>query len=343
MSLILVCDESGAKGYAVQDEQYPGEVGVMAGYLLTRQQLPAVRADLDAICLPFRQLDGKLHVTDLGPQAPVLRTTIHDYLRSHNIPIVFDAIHVQGFREHFRNNPDTGRESLHTAIALGIFTKAVAYSSDAGLQDSFVEVITDRVDPPLMDGFFRAFEEFMDDDPVVVMHQRRHPDPQQRTRTWFASQVSWPEGFDAESFEVAGYSIESDASNSGLTVAADVLAGDLVYFFRSRRGMTFCGPLAAEGVLDGYALADLCYGLTSPGGAPSVNDTMFRHPLHAARMEVQELLASGISPQSRARLTEMVRGRAYMIHLSHRGEKPGPKADWHQAREEFGIPAALWL
>jgi len=32
-----------------------------------------------------------------------------------------------------------------------------------------------------------------------------------------------------------------------------------------------------------------------------------------------------------------------MIHVSQKGAKEHPYADWMQAREELGIPADVWL
>lgn len=47
MKFILACDESGAKGYADQDEQFPGQIGVFAGLLVPDQILAQVEAALE--------------------------------------------------------------------------------------------------------------------------------------------------------------------------------------------------------------------------------------------------------------------------------------------------------
>lgn len=342
MSLVLVCDESGAKGYANQPERVPGEVGVMAGFILPADRLDAVGADLDAICLPFRRPGKKLHVTELGPDAERLRAAVYDYFLRHDIPIVYEAIHSHGFYDNHRVNPEAGRESLHTEIALGTFSKAVAYAAQTGEEHS-IRVITDRVDQTLLKGFFQAFDEFLDDDPMVEVRRRAHADPAQRTKGWLVAQVSWPDDLEAASFQVAGYTVESDTTESGLTVAADVLAGDLAYFFRNRRGRNFAGPLGREGVLAGYPLERLCQGLTPPDGYPGLCDTIYRHPVEATRWVVEELLTIPDAPGVRDRLADIVRGRAYMIHVAQKGTKQVPDADWEQAREEFGIPPDLWL
>ncbi len=49
MVVYLICDESGAKGYADIPEQYPGETGVFAGFFITEPQFEAISADLQYI------------------------------------------------------------------------------------------------------------------------------------------------------------------------------------------------------------------------------------------------------------------------------------------------------
>jgi hypothetical protein len=45
----MACDESGAKGYANQNEAYDGEVGVFAGIMVSDSHLTAVEADFKTI------------------------------------------------------------------------------------------------------------------------------------------------------------------------------------------------------------------------------------------------------------------------------------------------------
>lgn len=342
MSLVFVCDESGAKGYADQPERFPGEVGVIAGYMLPANRLDAVAADLDAICLPFRRAGRKLHVTELGPDAERLRAAVYGYFLRHDIPFAYEATHAQGFFDFHRGKPGADRESLHAEVALGAFGKAVVFAAETE-QEHSIRVITDRVDSKLMSGFFEAFDLLLSDDPVIEMYTRRDPDPAKRTKGWVSSQVAWPEGFDAASFRVGGYSVESDPTESGLTVAADVLVGGLEYHFRTRRGVRFAGPLNRVGALAGHPLERLCYGLAGPDDHPGNGDSLYRHPVEAARWRVNDLLPLRTVPDARDELAEIVRGRAYMIHVARRGQAEGRDDDWHQAREELGIPPDLWL
>ena len=65
--VILYCDESGAKGYADQDEAYPGEVGVFAGIMVPDELLATTRIEFDRIAAHYATEAGKLHIADLVP------------------------------------------------------------------------------------------------------------------------------------------------------------------------------------------------------------------------------------------------------------------------------------
>ncbi len=147
----------------------------MAGFVLSADQFGAVAQDLDAICLPYRKPGRKLHATDLGAEAQPLRAALYDYHFTRRIPVVYEAVHAHGFYDFHQMNLAVGVESLHEEIALGIFTKAIAHAAETG-NEHHIRIITDRVDRPIMDGFFRAFEAFLDDDPVVEVKTRAHRD-----------------------------------------------------------------------------------------------------------------------------------------------------------------------
>src|SRR5690606_7283471 len=135
-------------------------------------------------------------------------------------------------------------------------------------------------------GFFKAFEGLMDDDPVVTVVKRRHREPEQRQKAWIVAQTAWLSGLDAESFAIEGFSIHSDVSESGLTVAADFVVGGLEHYFRKRRGTRFASTLGKVGELAGFPLGRLCWGLTDSTGPPGPGDSIFRHPIEVTRWEV---------------------------------------------------------
>ena len=99
--IIFILDESGAKGYSSNIERIPGELGLIAGYLIPSNCLDFVRNELNTIQSNFFS-DGKIHITDLPPQQQEeLRDSIFDYFIQRNIYWVYEAIYVQGY---FENN-----------------------------------------------------------------------------------------------------------------------------------------------------------------------------------------------------------------------------------------------
>src|SRR4051794_4126546 len=96
--IILACDESGAKGYADRDEQYPGEVGVFAGILVPEDSLDEKSPPFQALIPKYTRPDGKLHIAGLTPeQKKALRQDVYEAIRNSGLPCFWYAIHVAGF------------------------------------------------------------------------------------------------------------------------------------------------------------------------------------------------------------------------------------------------------
>src|SRR4030088_1504695 len=93
--VVLACDESGAKGYADQDETFPGEVGVFAGILIPQQEREEqVRPIFQALCVSYRPASGKLHIADLPPeQQEALRADVFAAIKQAGLPCFWYAIH----------------------------------------------------------------------------------------------------------------------------------------------------------------------------------------------------------------------------------------------------------
>src|SRR5438552_4873289 len=164
--VVVVCDEAGAKGYADRDEQFPGELGVFAGLLLDANALPPAQSAFDALGQQYASADGKPHITDLRPeQQNALREETFALIRAHDIPCLYEAIHVAGFYHMFRQQKEVvGRaqqsrqsyiklpgnlakalpESLHGTLFQGLYGKIVAFCADRGRTRLPLEL---RLDP----------------------------------------------------------------------------------------------------------------------------------------------------------------------------------------------------
>lgn len=150
MKFILACDESGAKGYADKDEQFPGQIGVFAGLLVPEELLAQAEAALEAAIAPHRGGDGKLHITDLEASAQAdLRQRLFEAIQALHLPCFWYAIHVAGYHGHHTRlvgmiadavkdaaapggeiqgpTPRTSLGSLHVELFRGLYSHIVAF------------------------------------------------------------------------------------------------------------------------------------------------------------------------------------------------------------------------
>ena len=180
--VVLVCDESGAKGYADRDETCPGEVGVFAGILIPGDRLNAIQAQFDAIAKKYQTSPGKVHITDLTPeQQAQLRKEMFDLITQLQLPCFFEATHVAGFHDYFRRLKklsDTARaqrrspvklsgkgpepESLHVALFFGLYSKFLAFCMERDQRLLHLEVRTDQVDSPIFKNFQGSANSLLD-------------------------------------------------------------------------------------------------------------------------------------------------------------------------------------
>ncbi len=91
--VIFACDESGAKDYANQDEQYPGEVGVCGGVLVPCDYPEEKLAPFHDLIAKYPPPTGKLHIADLpGDQKEALRRDLYAAALAIGLPCFWYAI-----------------------------------------------------------------------------------------------------------------------------------------------------------------------------------------------------------------------------------------------------------
>lgn len=177
--MLFILDESGAKGYSDRSEREPGELGVIAGYLIPQNDLEQVKYALDLLRLPYIK-NGKVHVTDLKiEQQETIRNDLFKYFRSSGISWLYEATYVQGFFENARDldlilqksiaqkrsNIKISRnkklDMLHVELFQGAFGKAIAFCIDKGISNFELEIITDRTDEEILEKFKCAAEKLL--------------------------------------------------------------------------------------------------------------------------------------------------------------------------------------
>lgn len=288
----FICDESEAKGYADKDEKYPYEIGVVAGYFLPSDSLDEVNNDLETLTDKYK-IDGKLHITDLEPsQQESIRNDIFDYFIKRNIICAYEVIYSGGFHDNYKRleeikgkfprskqsnisvNTKPKKEMLHVQLLTGAFAKAVSFCLD-NLGDKFhLEIITDRVDKKIVDMFRKEADRFIKRWPSERIVKGYDREKGQKVCSKITTNVD--SGNYLLDLSKVEYSVV--VSNSPLTVAADILANSINYYFKSKNidenGVL---PNSPEAIPD-HPLFSLFYGIWENKDINYFSDAIFMHP-----------------------------------------------------------------
>ena len=292
--IFLVIDESGAKGYSDKSENYRGEIGVMAGFLVPEKYIESVREGFGTIKNNYFT-EGKLHITDLSSEDQnSLRQNIFEYIISRNIICVFEAIHSEGFFQYFefvkgmhekakqqrRSNikisNNEKKELLHEQLFQGAFSKAVSMCVDNIGETFHLAVITDNIDSSIKKKFITSADELLNfGDKKIKIVTGYDPDSKEIVSGSITTDFENAKKILGEYSNIR-YSI--DCEDSGLTLAADVIANSLNHHFKSRGNVKIGTPLNTRNALKGYPLENMMYGLWESQDLNYCSDALFMHP-----------------------------------------------------------------
>ncbi|WP_186011073.1 hypothetical protein [Burkholderia gladioli] len=302
--VFLYCDESGAKGYADQDEAYPGEIGVFAGIMVPEERLAMAKPAFDQVASRYTPASGKLHIADLAPgQQEAMRNELFAVIKNTNLPCFWYSIHVAGLhahhqtltnllkqqREAFRTargeaeprikgrSPREEPESMHVQLFSGLYSHLVAFLVERGRQGIDVEIRTDQVDTPLVKRFTEVAEELLDNDPTVATTTGFDTIEKKVVTGSVTTTVRWPSDLDFSPL-VNSLSIDTVPDSDGLVLAADVLANSLNYLFKHRDADALYGPLNCKDAVAKHPLAAQLDTFINWGSGDIVGDGIYRHP-----------------------------------------------------------------
>ncbi|WP_010161903.1 hypothetical protein [Sphingomonas sp. PAMC 26617] len=300
MKFIFACDESGAKGYADQDEQYPGQVGVFAGLLVPESVLAQTETALEAAIAPNRGTDGKLHITGLQAAAQAaLRHDLYDAIRRCQLPCFWYAIHVAGFHAHHNwmvgllddaaeqartlgNGVKTGSsrekpDSLHVELFRALYGHMVAFIEERSPGEVEIEARTDRVDTPIAKSFRREADRLLDTAPRKTVASGFDPVANKVIKREIHFDTHWPEELRITT-QVKSLDLKIVSDTDPVVVAADVLANSLYHHFRNRGPDELYAELNRPIAVAGHPLAESLDAFCNWGGGDLIGDRMFRHP-----------------------------------------------------------------
>lgn len=302
--VIFYCDESGSKGYADQDEAYPGEIGVFAGIMVPEECLATVKPEFDQIAARYTPASGKLHIADLTPeQQGTMRDELFAAIKGTQLPCLWYAIHVAGLHAHHlsqvamskqhsevlrsarggaeprvkRGSPREDLASMHVELFSGLYSHLVAFLLERGQQGVDIEVRTDQVDTPLVKHFTQVADELLNDDPSVGKASGFDTVEKKVVTGSVTTTVKWPSELNLSPL-VSSLSIVTVSDRDGLVLAADVLANSLNYLFKSRSDVDLYGPLNCKNAIADHPLASHLNAFVDWGSGDCVGDGIYRHP-----------------------------------------------------------------
>ena len=296
--IIFACDESGAKGYADQDEQYPGEVGVFAGFLVLEGNLAEKLPPFQALIPKYSSPDGKLHIADLSPeQQEALRQDVYQAILNSGLPCFWYAIHVAGFHSWHqveerllknaravttastvkRGSPRSDPSSLHAALFNGLYGHLIAFLEKCEKTDVLIEVRSDQIDPPIIKVFEEEAHRLLSTDPNITPGTGFDTVTKAIVHGQITSQAHIPPELEIKT-SVRKLTFNPIQAGDGLVLAADVMANSLYHLFKNRPvNERFC-PLNTPAAVAAHPLAKNLDAFKDWGEGDLLGDRLYRHP-----------------------------------------------------------------
>ena len=297
-TVCFIVDESGAKGYSDKREKEAGEFGVMAGFFVLKSDLPTVSSELAAIQRPY-QMIGKSHITDLpSDEQESLRRSTFEYFIKRKIPWSYEAIYVEGLHNHrrsisalvgaakaqrrsnvrFSNHED--HDSLHSKLFQGIFGKGIAFCVENVGEKCILEIITDRVDAPILKDFKQSAFEFMDiGNPQKEIVNGFDLGTRKPVQGSIVNTSAAEIGSISELIgDFSGISYSINCQDSPLTFAADVLAQSVYRWLRKAQTLSLGVSLNTDSVIADHPIAELVYGTWADPDWEDISGSIYRHP-----------------------------------------------------------------
>lgn len=298
----LVCDESGAKGYADSPEQYPGETGIFAGYLIPETLLAEVNSQLETISQRFFG-SRKPHIREISKTSMRdLRSEVFAFIRGRKLPCLYEAIHVEGFHRSYtsvrqmhegirsimNNNRRLCEQEkprlLHEELFQGLFCKASAFFLDyCDPCADTLQILVDAVDASIFRRFSGSAIEMTDFSPKIIPVKVWDPGNKNLLHREIRTNYGSEDSSMMRRLEEINWKILQGPPH--LVLAADVIANSLNHHFQTRPSQDVGKPLHTFSAVSGHSLADGFYGLYDDDDEEGTwfTDQFFMHPLQQSR------------------------------------------------------------
>lgn len=306
--VFFYCDESGAKGYANQDEAFPGEVGIFAGIMIPEECIATAKSTFDQLAARYMPSSGKLHIADLSTkQQERLRNELFAEIKRNQFPCFWYAIHVAGLHAHHSNQTallkqsaeelrlarggneprikrGSSREnpaSMHVELFSGLYSHLVAFLAERGQEGIDIKILTDQVDIPIIKRFEEVASDLLNNDPRVSKTTGFDTVEKKVVHGSVTSSVEWPPQLNFSPV-VKSLSIGTVHHSDGLVLAVDVLANSLNYLFKNRTSDILYAPLNCKDAVANHPLAEHLDAFINWGSGDLIGDGIYQHPKASA-------------------------------------------------------------
>jgi hypothetical protein len=287
--LYFICDESGSKGFADNQEKFAGEYGVFAGYFLTDKNYNTLKNKFKTIYEKYVTAGQKLHITDLTPENQEnLRKDVFECLKTENISCVYEAISVKGYHREFENSAKLEKEQnekikntfsfsknqekgrLHSELFQAVFGKAIAYYNDTIGDDIEIQIITDNIDNKLKKEFEEKAKELINPLDKAIEFKafdKEKKQPVTKTMTFASEQLK------NDNISKTKFNIISEVNE--LTLIADILANTVSYYLKKAVEQNPNIILNSKDAIQDHPLLILFYGLSTDTFSNIVSDKIY--------------------------------------------------------------------
>lgn len=301
--VFVYCDESGAKGYADQQETFPGETGVFAGILIPEQRHACLSQKFDAIAQRFKPAQGKLHIADLPQeQKGALRQALFDEIQAANLPCFWYSIHVAGLNEYYTKQREASRNrrvamdaqrtsparvktgsvreelpSMHVELFAGLYAHIVAFLLERDRRDVELIVCTDQIDTPLAKQFHKIAAELLDTNTKITNVTGYDTMAKKVVHGKVSVTTHYPAEMKIPAI-ISSLNIQPVSGDNGLILAVDVLANSLNYLFKNRTEAELYAPLNNREAVMRHSLYANLDSFRQWGTGDIIGDGLYRHP-----------------------------------------------------------------
>ena len=289
----VVIDESGAKGYSNQREQWKGEFGLAAGIVFSYDKLSEIEKVCNSIRAQYEKNTGKTHITDLAPsEQENARQAVYQMIKDFDVNIVHSPIFVEGFCKannkpspeaestEYRFSTHCVKESLHATLLSNVIDYAIAYCVDvAGTYDIHLYCKSDNLDEPIKKNTARITDELLN---VAQEQTKAFTAFNTVTKKIEERKISIKMTSSGNCIdELEKVKVEKIVSeDTGLTFVVDVLVNSIHYFIKdyvSRQKNLSNVRLHSPNVLNDFPLKDFIYSFRNDGEI-CCSDSIYRYP-----------------------------------------------------------------